>query len=369
LNRRLALHCVFIALPALALCALGAFFLVDKVPKLARAQKSFVTRQYREVAEAMARDPKKAMSRGPRQKGWRQTGKIDRQIPWGHVVGEKGEIVWVGTDAGDVAQAVVPVPEMDDVPLWLYVGVPAVLALFVAMTAVGIWFFVRYSKERDDFLSATAHDLTTPLVAMRRLIGRDDDYARALNERMFRLVQNVTDFLRLGGRRPKPVRERFALGDALTEAYRVFAEDFADEVSGPVVFTGETTVEVLADRMLTVQILWNLLGNDLKYAAPHGPVRVQVVTREGFADIRFSDEGPGMTPRQRRHAFDRYYRARTALTSGKGGFGIGLCTAREFARAMGGALSVAANSPHGCVFTLSLPLALVSSAGFDILST
>jgi signal transduction histidine kinase len=58
-----------------------------------------------------------------------------------------------------------------------------------------------------------------------------------------------------------------------------------------------------------------------------------------------------------RRAFDRYYRAKTVLESGKGGFGIGLCTAREFARAMGGDLSVRANSPHGCVFTLSLPSA------------
>ena len=46
-----------------------------------------------------------------------------------------------------------------------------------------------------------------------------------------------------------------------------------------------------------------------------------------------------MTSGQMRKAFDRYYRAQTVLQSGKGGFGIGLCTAREFARAMGGDLT------------------------------
>ena len=45
-----------------------------------------------------------------------------------------------------------------------------------------------------------------------------------------------------------------------------------------------------------------------------------------------------------------------AIVTG-GSSGIGLCTAREFARAMGGDLSVRANSPHGCIFTLSLPAA------------
>ena len=74
-----------------------------------------------------------------------------------------------------------------------------------------------------------------------------------------------------------------------------------------------------------------------------------------FVKVEFVDEGQGMTPRQMKKAFDRYYRARTVLQSGKGGFGIGLCTAREFARAMGGDLTVRANAPHGCVFTLVLP--------------
>jgi len=356
LNRRLILHCVLISLPALALCALGIYFLFDKVPNLVRSQKSATTRQYREVAEAIYRDPLVATAWGPRQKGWRQSGKIDRQIPWGHVPSAEGEVVWVGSDANNVAQVVTPVPETADLARLFYCGVPVLLALFVAMTLVGIWFFVRYTKERDDFLAATAHDLTTPLVAMQRLIGRDDDYARTLNERMLRLVRNVTDFLKLGGGRCRPQCERFSVGSAFFEAYHVFADDFAEEVSGGVKVTGDVGLEICADKLLTVQILWNLLGNDLKYAAPHGPVVVRISRQGELAVVSFVDEGPGMTAHQRKHAFDRYYRARTALESGKGGFGIGLCTAREFARSMGGDLVVSKNTPRGCVFKVTLPL-------------
>ena len=106
---------------------------------------------------------------------------------------------------------------------------------------------------------------------------------------------------------------------------------------------------------MTVQTIWNLLGNDLKYAAPYGRVEA-VFSKEGsFAVLRLKDLGKGMTRREMSKAFDRYYRAKTVLESGKGGFGIGLCTAREFARAMGGSLSVAANEPNGCVFTLRVP--------------
>ena len=106
---------------------------------------------------------------------------------------------------------------------------------------------------------------------------------------------------------------------------------------------------------MTLQILWNLFGNDLKYAAPYGKVAVRFAAEGQFVKVEFVDEGQGMSSRQMKKAFDRYYRAKTVLESGKGGFGIGLCTAREFARAMGGDLTVHANVPHGCVFTLSLP--------------
>jgi signal transduction histidine kinase len=198
---------------------------------------------------------------------------------------------------------------------------------------------------------------------MRYLIGRSDDDARQLNERLLRLVTNIKDFLKLGGRRVAPQISLFPAGRAFAEAYRIFAADYEDERSGPVRVEGDPALPVAADETLVVQILWNLLGNELKYAAPYGRVTVSF-RREGAAVlVDFIDEGPGMTRRQRRKAFDRYYRAQTALVSGKGGFGIGLCTAREFARRMGGDLTVAAGVPKGCVFTLRLRAGLPAEAG------
>ena len=283
------------------------------------------------------------------------------------------------------------------------------LLVLIAMTAVGIRYFVGYVKSRDDFMAATAHDLTTPLVALRHLIGRDDDEARTLNERMIRLVENIKSFMRLGGRRPAPQPSEFNLVSAFNSAYALFREDYRDLFDGrdlpltvgtvppssgtvplpstgtvpltpagtvpqgtgtvPPISMGTGPVMVWADETLTLQIIWNLLGNDLKYAAPFGPVTARITIGDSprkfigdrpqgvWVRLELIDEGKGMTPREMRRAFDRYYRAKTVLESGKGGFGIGLCNAREFARAMGGELSVRANEPRGCIFTLTLPAA------------
>jgi signal transduction histidine kinase len=281
---------------------------------------------------------------------------------WGYGKNGNGKIlVWYAQGRGKVARAIEidPISEKD-YGLLFHVAIPSLLFVIILLSAIGIRYFTVYVRSRDDFLAASAHDLTTPLVGMRFAIGRDDDTARVLNERMIRLVSNIRDFLKLGGKRPPPGRERFNIIDAFNEAYGIFRDDFRDIFDGEDVIVeldgcAREDLNVLADRTMTVQVMWNLLGNDLKYAAPFGRVKA-VFSKEGrYAVLRLKDWGKGMTRREMAKAFDRYYRAKTVLESGKGGFGIGLCTAREFAVAMGGSLTVSPNTPQGCVFTLSLP--------------
>ena len=371
-NLRLLRHCACLSLPTIAVCALGIWFLVDKVPEIEKAERDRVKAEYRETARAIRQNP----DGGYRVEetlpaDWRRhtAGKMSPGR-WGYVTMALKDFTWVWYDDGSrvVFTHVPKVCERDYRTMFLIFG-PLFLLVLVGMTVVGIRYFVDYVRSRDDFLAATAHDLTTPLVGMRYAIGRSECDARVLNERMLRLVENIKDFMRLGGRRPGPKREPFDLEKACDEAYALFREDYRDLFDGddvPVEVEGGSSA--IGDETLAVQILWNLFGNDLKYAAPFGRVRVRIRSDGKFVKTEFIDEGKGMTPYEMRHAFDRYYRAKTVLESGKGGFGIGLCTAREFARAMGGELSVRANAPRGCVFTLALPAApdAAPAAGVDI---
>jgi len=280
---------------------------------------------------------------------------------WGWREREGGvRLVWsrgAGAAASTVRAATFVI-EAHDYPFVMRIAGGAILAVLVAATAFGVRYFVGYVKARDDFMAATAHDLTTPLVAMRHTIGVCDDEAKRLNERLMRLVANIKDFLRLGGRRPAPEAKPFDLAEAFGEAYALFRDDYRDVFDGRDVALdlppGGGTVAV-GDETLAVQILWNLLGNDLKYAAPYGDVRARIERRGGRIALELADSGPGMSAKDMKRAFDRYWRAKSVMVTGKGGFGIGLCTAREFAKSMGGSLTVRANSPKGCVFALELP--------------
>ena len=363
---RLARNVIGLSLPTIAVVALSVFFYVDKIPEIEKTEYERVKSIYRETALAIQKD-RLHSSVEPvqrlRQAGWKTAGKM-APGRWGFSPIPLKRMTWVWYEEG----ASIYVRCADYVPETNYRVIFTVfggffLLVLVGVTIVGIRYFVRYVRSRDDFLAATAHDLTTPLVGMRMMIGRADDEAKRLNERMLLIVQNIKDFLQLGGRRKKPELKPVDIVALCREAYGLFAADYADSESGDVTFHCTTTTSdydfsVMADETMTLQILWNLFGNDLKYAAPYGKVEVRFVQEGGFVKVEFADEGQGMTQRQMRRAFDRYYRAKTVLESGKGGFGIGLCTAREFARQMGGDLTVCANTPNGCVFALSLPRAL-----------
>ena len=345
---------VLISLPALMLVGAVVYFLVDKVPQFERNEQQRVQQAYREKA-VDAKEAGEGEEFDFEKSGLKRRGSIgSSREAWGHA----GGLVWYIKDGKAYRKSVEPVEGFDFRTTFYPIGALIAL-LFVAMTVFGVRYFWKFVKSRDDFLAATAHDLTTPLVGMRMMIGRADDEAKRLNERMLLIVSNIKDFLKLGGKRKKPELKPVDIVALTKEAYQLFAADYADSESGGVTFLcppppSTSTYSVFADETLALQILWNLFGNDLKYAAPYGKVSVRFVCEGGFAKVEFVDEGQGMSPQQMKKAFDRYYRAKTVLQSGKGGFGIGLCTAREFARAMGGDLTVRANTPKGCVFTLSL---------------
>ena len=352
-NARLFWNSVLISLPAVMLVAAVAYFLFDKVPEFERNEQRRMTQEYREKAvEAKASGRGEAFDFS--ESGLKRGDLKITKEPWGY----ERDCVWYFKGGKSYRLKVEPV-EGFDFRMVFYPAGALVSLLFIALTVFCVRYFWKFVKSRDDFLAATAHDLTTPLVGLRMMIGRNDDEAKKLNERMLLIVSNIKDFLKLGGRRRKPQPKAFDVVALTKEAYRLFAADYEDSESGGVEFSDERAGcpfhMVTADETMTLQILWNLFGNDVKYAAPYGKVSVRFVAEGKFVKVEFVDEGQGMTSEQMKRAFDRYYRAKTVLQSGKGGFGIGLCTAREFARAMGGDLTVAANCPKGCVFTLKLP--------------
>lgn len=123
----------------------------------------------------------------------------------------------------------------------------------------------------------------------------------------------------------------------------------------------------LADRTRLRQIMFNLLGNAIKFtAAGHVEVRGSVVGGSGdrpTVRIAVSDTGPGVASEDRDSIFERYRRGRAG--AGHEGLGLGLALCRENAALMGGTLNVESALGVGSEFTLTFPAEQAQEAALD----
>jgi signal transduction histidine kinase len=95
----------------------------------------------------------------------------------------------------------------------------------------------------------------------------------------------------------------------------------------------------------------NLVENALRCTPPGGTVTLAAAGGE----LTVKDTGPGISPDEIPHAFDRFFLYRRYNGDRPVGTGLGLAIVRELAQAMGGEARVAASST-GTEFTISLPL-------------
>jgi two-component system sensor histidine kinase KdpD len=114
------------------------------------------------------------------------------------------------------------------------------------------------------------------------------------------------------------------------------------------------------DPVLFEQVLFNLLDNAAKYAAPETTITLRARKAGAVVTIQLLDEGPGMPDEDRERVFDKFYRVR-ATDKKRAGTGLGLAIARGFMEAMGGTITAANRSDgSGAVFTLILPVPALS---------
>ncbi|MEO7547746.1 MAG: ATP-binding protein [Ramlibacter sp.] len=88
--------------------------------------------------------------------------------------------------------------------------------------------------------------------------------------------------------------------------------------------------QVMGHEWLLRELLGNLVDNAVKYTPPGGTVTIRCDMRDGCAYLEVEDDGPGVSPAQRRHVLERFYRV--PGTQGEGN-GLGLAIADEIARA------------------------------------
>ena len=224
------------------------------------------------------------------------------------------------------------------------------------------------SQEQQRRLVADAgHELRTPLTSMRTnlelLAAANDPGAPALPEseraEIFEDVQaQVTELSTLVGDlvelarddAPTVVHEPVELTDVILRALERARRRAGDVEFVPMLVPWT----LMGDSTALERAVLNLLDNAAKWSPPHGQVRVQMRQLDEWSLlVEIADAGPGISPTDLPHVFDRFYRADTSRTMP--GSGLGLAIVRQVALRHGGAVWAGRAPEGGALMVLRLP--------------
>lgn len=222
------------------------------------------------------------------------------------------------------------------------------------------------SADNSYFLLA-AHQLRSPLVAMRTLLATllntgvsDEEQAmkliRHLDDRCGDMINLVNDLLNLGeANKPEEVPDGGADALDVLEDVLQNLEPVAKKKSLKIEFEKKDCGAVRISPVALEQICVNVIENAVKYGKDGGVV----VVKTGMEGDRFllevKDDGIGIPEGEIDNIFQEFHRADNARRLEKQGTGLGLAIVKKFVESAGGGISVKSVENEGTTFTIRLP--------------
>ncbi len=227
------------------------------------------------------------------------------------------------------------------------------------------------NKLKDEFLATTSHELRTPLhgmvgIAEALISGANGpipasqkhqlDIIINSGQRLATLVDDLLDYHKM----------RYGSLDIQTSALNLSSStrlvlELSQHLLGnkSIRIINQTPMDlplVSADPQRLEQVLYNLIGNAIKYTS-EGKIVISATVLDDKIRVQVVDTGQGIPAEQLEHIFEPLIQAGQDSSRYRQGAGLGLSISRQLIELMGGTLYVSSQPLVGTTFSFSLPLA------------
>lgn len=220
---------------------------------------------------------------------------------------------------------------------------------------------------KSRFVSIASHEFRTPLSTILSSISlveqynekRESDKINKHTQRVRSSVNHLTailnDFLSLGKLEEGKVDVKLEPVDLTNLCADIKEEIKVQLKAGQEIIVDCSTGNkpVYSDQRILRNILFNMLSNAIKYSETGKKIHLAMKHSGTGFQITIRDEGIGIPEEDKRHLFDRFFRASNA--SNIPGTGLGLNIVKRYVDLLGGSISFKSEYSKGTTFTIDIP--------------
>ncbi len=226
-------------------------------------------------------------------------------------------------------------------------------------------------KMKSEFISIAAHQLRTPLSAIKWSIKLvlDEDEGKinegqkilltkgyASNERVINLVNDMLNVSRIEEGRFGYSFAHEDFVDALSIVLGTLEKEIAERKIKVVIKKTDDLPLVLMDKQKIILVLQNLLENAVKYTPEGGKIDLTVEKGKNHLHVYVKDNGVGIPKEDKKKMFSKFFRASNVIRMQTEGSGLGLFICKNVIETHGGRIKFVSEEGKGTEFSFTLPI-------------
>lgn len=228
---------------------------------------------------------------------------------------------------------------------------------------------MQKEKLRANLLRSISHDLRTPLTSISgnasNLISNEEKFDIKTKKQLYsdiyddcmwliNLVENILSVTKIEEEKLNINLQAELLDEVITEALQ-----HIDRKKNEHIITynpSEEFILVKMDARMIMQVIINIVDNAIKYTQKQSEIIISTRRLDNKAIVCIADNGWGISDEIKPLVFDMFYSGAKNIADSRRSLGLGLSLCKSIINAHGGEIEISDNTPHGAVFTFSLPI-------------